>query len=253
MKTYHVSRRRPLAARQVLRWHRRAGLILAAFILLLSVTGIVLNHAQRLGLHEAKIENSWVLDWYGMQPARAPVHFATEKARLLWLEGALFLNGSQIANTQELAGALTLSDILVAATTDEILLLTPEGEIVERLNGASIPPGNISRIANAANGQLIAQTSNGLFGYDESILNFNEVAAQPALRWSEPTPPEAEDLDTAMRAYRGDGLSLYRVILDMHSGRFFTRFGPWVADLTALGLIALTLSGIYYAMKTKTR
>ena len=74
-----------------------------------------------------------------------------------------------------------------------------------------------------------------------------------ATPWSHASAPAPADLEAAYQAYRGEGLSLYRVILDMHSGRFFTRFGPWIADLAALGLVALTLSGIYYAMKTKAR
>jgi hypothetical protein len=228
--------------------------MISAFILILSVTGIALNHAQKLGLYETKVEARWLLDGYGMNPESPPINYTIGSTRLLWLENALFFNGKRIADTSPLKGGARTQAIIIAATAEELILLTPAGEIVERLNGPSIPSGNIQNIALGEGKNLLVKTSAGLFGYDESILDFSLLATvDPEPIWSAPSEPKPDELEIALQYYRGEGLSLYRIILDIHSGRLFTRLGPWMMDIAALGLIALTLSGIYYAMKVKER
>lgn len=48
------------------RWHRRIGIISALFVLLLSVTGIILNHTVSLGLHQSHVKAAWVHELYGL-------------------------------------------------------------------------------------------------------------------------------------------------------------------------------------------
>jgi uncharacterized iron-regulated membrane protein len=42
-----------------------------------------------------------------------------------------------------------------------------------------------------------------------------------------------------------------RVILDLHSGRFFGKLGPWLFDIAALLLILLSLSGAWIWLKRR--
>jgi hypothetical protein len=44
--------------------------------------------------------------------------------------------------------------------------------------------------------------------------------------------------------YRGRGLSVERVIADLHSGRVIGIVGPFVMDVVAVLLIVLSLSGL---------
>lgn len=47
------------------RWHRRIGITAAVFVVILSVTGIILNHNVTLGIDKNFITNEWLLEWYG--------------------------------------------------------------------------------------------------------------------------------------------------------------------------------------------
>lgn len=47
------------------RWHRRIGITAALFVILLSVTGLILNHNTSLGLNKDFITNELLLNWYG--------------------------------------------------------------------------------------------------------------------------------------------------------------------------------------------
>ncbi|MCH2547232.1 MAG: PepSY domain-containing protein [Alphaproteobacteria bacterium] len=50
--------------RIMLKWHARLGGIAALFLLIITLTGIVLNHQEILGIHNSEITATWVLDWY---------------------------------------------------------------------------------------------------------------------------------------------------------------------------------------------
>ena len=48
-------------------------------------------------------------------------------------------------------------------------------------------------------------------------------------------------------AWRGKGLTVERVLLDLHSGRILGKVGPLLMDLVAVFLIVLSLSGLILA------
>ena len=55
--------------RMLLKWHARLGVIASLFILSLTLTGLLLNHQEILGIHGSNITANWVLDhYYGEVP-----------------------------------------------------------------------------------------------------------------------------------------------------------------------------------------
>ncbi|MCK4834867.1 MAG: hypothetical protein KAT12_08810, partial [Gammaproteobacteria bacterium] len=56
-------------------WHRRIGLLALVLIVILSITGIMLNHTERLALDKSYVNNSLLLNWYGIEPEDEPVSF----------------------------------------------------------------------------------------------------------------------------------------------------------------------------------
>lgn len=51
----------------LMRWHRRIGLLAAALVAILAISGIVLNHREALQLDQRAITTEWLLQWYGME------------------------------------------------------------------------------------------------------------------------------------------------------------------------------------------
>ena len=49
-------------------WHRRIGLLGLLLVIILAVTGILLNHTEKFKLDETYINNAWLLNWYGIKP-----------------------------------------------------------------------------------------------------------------------------------------------------------------------------------------
>ncbi|MCF7982624.1 MAG: hypothetical protein K9K86_11625, partial [Pseudomonadales bacterium] len=80
----------------LLRWHRRIALIAAIFVVLLALTGLLINHANELGLDKQQLQGSWVARWYGIKKPEATAFSINHQ----WLAhdgvDSLYLNTSLI-------------------------------------------------------------------------------------------------------------------------------------------------------------
>ena len=74
-------------------WHRRVGLLVALLVAVLAITGLLLNHSDRLGLDRTNIVTGLVVDWYGLTPVEDPVHFRAGNNWVSWIDGAVYANG----------------------------------------------------------------------------------------------------------------------------------------------------------------
>ena len=246
MKNHNSKKLKPL-----LRWHRRIGIVAALGILLVSVTGLLLNHSQTLQLDRIMLNNSWVLNAYDMQPDSAPRSYAAGDTIVSFLENTLYLDGAPVAPARPVLGSVEWNDRIVVATEDRLFLFTSTGELIEALDSASLP-GHLIQVGLNRSQSVLIQTDQGVFQFDQNLMTTEPYAGEG--EWSKAlatTPPDV--LEKILTQYRGQGVSLYRVILDLHSGRILTRIGPWLADLVALAMIALTLTGLYSCFKLKLK
>ena len=141
-----------------LRWHRRIGVAAAAFLLLVAITGILLNHSRMLGLHHIYLDSPWVLSAYQMQ-----------------------LPDGYILNTRQ------VGDHVIVTTKDRLLKLAANQNIRQAVE----------------------------------------------------------------KHYRGDGVSLEKFLLDLHSGQLAGVPGTLLSDLVALALIWLAGTGLYNVWKRR--
>ncbi|MEJ2133243.1 MAG: hypothetical protein P8Y95_16830, partial [Gammaproteobacteria bacterium] len=57
------------------RLHYLIGLLAATFVLILAMTGLLLNHTDALGLHAASVGSSTLRAWYGIEAPEAEAGF----------------------------------------------------------------------------------------------------------------------------------------------------------------------------------
>jgi hypothetical protein len=126
------------------------------------------------------------------------------------------------------------------AFPDLLVLLGPDGEIVERLGIPSLP-GRLERIG-AIGGRIVAATAAGHAVADPDLITWQPTKATP--QWSTPQETPAALRERLFSAERGPGLSAERVLQDVHSGRIFGRWGPWVMDAAAILFVILAVTGI---------
>lgn len=250
-RSHHRHRRFKLRSFYV--WHRYMGVSAAAFVLIIAVTGALLNHTGDLELDSRHVRTNWILDWYGIEAPERLLSYLAGEYRVTLMEDRLYLDRIAIDGTwHELYGAARLGDTVVIGVDNVILLVTPMAEIIERLDGEDGVPAGIRKIGRTADGVLVVQAGSNHYRADNDLVRWTSWQGDPAtVDWSQ-TNPVAPQLKTALQnQYRNEILPLERLVLDLHSGRFFGKVGPWVFDIAALLLILLALSGTLIWLKRK--
>lgn len=249
----HHRRNRRLKLRSFYVWHRYMGISAAAFMLILAVTGILLNHTSDLELDSRHVQSELILDWYGIEAPDSTLAFLAGDRYVTLMEQRLYLNRRQIPGEySQLTGAIQFNDLFVVSVDGSILLLTPYGELIERLDVEDGIPDRIANIGIDASGSVVVKTVRDLHQASADFLRWSRYEGdQSAIRWA-----TASSLDRQLKAalqqrFRGSILPIERVLLDLHSGRFFGRFGPWIFDVAGALLILLSLSGTFIWLKRK--
>jgi len=226
-------------------WHRWIGLLSAAFVILLSVTGLALNHTEELALDSAHVQSPALLDWYGIHAPTEITAFSAGGITVSAVGRRVYADAEQIASIDSpLIGAVYYSDLLVLATADKLLLLTREGELVEEMGAAAGIPANIRSIGITGDKRLVVGTANGFHRADSELLAWQAIA-RPDTHWSEPVTLDPAQLMALQASYRGNGLPVERVILDLHSGRILGPWGVYLMDGAAIVFLLLAFSGIW--------
>ncbi|MCW9004849.1 MAG: PepSY domain-containing protein [Gammaproteobacteria bacterium] len=234
-------------------WHRRLGLIALILMLILCFTGIALNHTESLQLDEQTVESDLLLNWYGLNPENKPVSYQVSDSIISLWDGQLFLNEKIISDSKQmLRGAVFHDNMIVIALDDSIQLFDSNGELIEEID---INMGKITHIGSDNKFVYLKNDRQMIFISDGQILNWTQIN-QTTVHWISQITANDTLLTAMKKSYRGQGLTLERVILDLHSGRLFNQnWGVYLMDASAIIMIWLGLSGtwIWFSRKNKMK
>lgn len=234
---------------RLMRWHRRAGIAAGLLVLLAAVTGVLINHADALGLPQRLLRTEWLLRWYGID---APRLQAAQPLQGRWLSQwgpVVYLDGAplRLPAVQRLVGAVALAPGLwLLADREQALLLDAQGVLVEAL---TYPAGFTARRLGAVGAPAAAviegeDGSRLLADADGAALRPADAGFAPAaVQWAETAPLPAALHSRIETASAGVGVSAERVLLDLHSGRWLGRGGVWLMDAAAVALLFLAGTG----------
>ena len=149
-------------------------------------------------------------------------------------------------------GAIASGDWLIAAGSKELLLLNTEGKLVERIAWQQAGDADINTIGLMPNGAIVVSSMQQSWSSDTDLLNWRQLdASAEKPDWSSSTLAPETIQQAIGQHYRGDNLSLERLLLDAHSGRIFGTIGILVYDLLALAVGFLALSGMLLWLRGK--
>ncbi|MEW6997327.1 PepSY domain-containing protein [Colwelliaceae bacterium BS250] len=233
--------------------HRQLGMALAFFIIFLAITGMLINHGNSLQLDKTKVSLNWLHDHYNIS---APEHFdkyvITPKSDIVvagkqvWLdEQLLFISQDKIIS------AGTWLQFIIVTTENSMQLYNSAGELVDVMDASAGLPQGIQKLA-VQNSQVILHTQNGLYQSNDELYSWQlttnadaTAALYPKNNWFKAIAVTDLENQFYSHQYRSQILTWERVILDIHSGRFFAGIGVLFMDLVAIFLILLSLTGIY--------
>ena len=227
------------------RLHRSLGAGASIFVLFMVLSGLAINHSNGLGLDQRHVSQSFLLDWYGLGKPEKIHSFAVGDDWLSFAGSQLYLNEKPVATISDGVGAVFNGEILIAAGSNELLLLDHDGNLIERIPWVPIGAAPIESIGLYDNTIVSVKSAGQLWQADTQLLNWRQAddsSAGPLWVTSEAAPDDLQEAVTA--SYRGEGPSLERLLLDLHSGRIFGTIGVLVYDLLALALGFLSISGL---------
>ena len=228
------------------RTHRFAGLLGLLLFVLLAVTGLALNHADTLGLAQARVDAPLLLRWYGRQADAIGPGYAVSDQWLSRVGERLYLDAQPLdAEADRLLGAVASGDLSVAAADTGLWLFTADGELVEhQVDGPAL---GLRRIGVDANGRVVVAASGGTQRADRDLLSWSDY--QGTVNWSHARPLPGPLTQVLHQAHDGEGPTWERLLLDLHSGRLFGVPGwlpGWLlADLAGVLMLLLSGSGLW--------
>lgn len=224
------------------RWHRRLGLLASCLVLLIALTGFLLNHADEWGWDKQYLHSSWLLKSYGVE---VPTEFVGQKLFDRWWVLAneqLFLQNEEVARCGDAwKGVVATQHMVIAACEHKIALFTAEGELIEVMN--SMPSSGLRGIGLLSETLLLIQYEGKAFQFDLMSFSVAPVDSKPTTLQTLPPAPKALAKIISSQ-YSVPGLTWERFVQDLHAGRWFGGWGWVLVDLTALFLVMLSLTGV---------
>lgn len=224
--------------------HRSMGAAIALFVLLLSITGILLNHSNDFKLDKHYLTWPWLLKHYGVSNVQADTVYLLDKFVISQFGSEIFVDAKPVTSVQRpLLGGIALDEIMVLATDDALILLNSDGEFIERMGGAAGVPPMIQNIG-LFHGNPVIQTREGMWRSDFMLDKWEEISLQ-GIGWSVPSLMPDSIQNELVNYFHGEGVTVEHFLLDVHNGRILGSLGVWLLDLLGILLTFLSLTGIW--------
>ncbi|MCK5189904.1 MAG: PepSY domain-containing protein [Methylococcales bacterium] len=228
--------------------HRYLGLTSALILLMLAVTGIALNHTDDLKLDSQMIQSKAILDWYGIKSPDNLNSFATNNHWLTQVNQQIYFDNSLLLQNKEpLLGAVETDEFIVTALSNSLLLLSFQGELIEQSQLSAI-----EKIGLDSQQHIVIKAGKEIIFSDDGLLSW-QPHGNENIKWSTATKLPETIARNIKKNFRASILPLERVLLDIHSGRFFGFVGVIIVDISGVLLIILALSGCAIWLKHKLR
>ncbi|MBV1915747.1 MAG: PepSY domain-containing protein [Pseudomonadales bacterium] len=237
--------------RRLIRWHRRTGILLALFLVLLASTGILINHADELHFDQP-VESSLILTWYGVDLPDQVVGIHTANGWFSQLGKGIYWQDVRVAQCDEgtFIGALWLSGQFILGCENELIVLDHKGQTEEVFSSLFGLPVPINGLSKTISDQVLIRVDSGgnrtlIYVFNLDVAQWSAYESEQVQNWPPLIPLPNELKQKLLSNYSGSDISWERVLLDLHSGRLFGQIGRWVMDFVAIAMLVLAISGLW--------
>lgn len=228
------------------RWHRRIGVMASLFVIWMVISGWLLNHTATFDLAHRVVTANVITEHYGLRGELPERAFIADDHWFAVSGDVAILDSKKIDLPIAQPLGMAIGDnLLFVADATRIILLTTDGSLVDNVIA---PLTNIERIGNGCGGVVIANADKTLMTKDGAIWS----ACNDAVQWSRSAALTASQR-TILSLLLHPGISLERLLLDLHSGRFFGAPGPYFVDAIGFALALLASSGLWLFARHRRR
>ena len=227
------------------KWHKKIGIYIAIFVIFLAISGIALNHTEKLKLNTTYVKLDWLLDLYHINPESEPIGYLSSNNWAIQVGERIYFNNKEIIdNARKLIGMTQIQDTYIIAYDGKLIILSNEGELIEFLGGAEGVPAGMKTLGIDSQENIVIESAHGYYQVNLDVLKWNEFDFLEA-KWSTKSEITESLKNDILDQYRGTGLPIERVLLDLHSGRIFGNWGIYFIDLVAFLFIIISITGIW--------
>ncbi|MDD9892059.1 MAG: PepSY-associated TM helix domain-containing protein [Gammaproteobacteria bacterium] len=231
--------RRARLLHSIYTWHRWLGLSVLLWVLVFSISGLLIEASPALQLDRKHIRSALLLDRYGISQPTATSHWTAESLQLdIWDQGASIDGQWLNPSPENVVGITNKLGLIVIASTNQLTLFSLDGELVDTLPS---PNGKVEKLGKQTDGSLVVQADGELYTADDELLNWQRNDSGD-IQWSRQAPANSVQ---APRPAPLHDISYERLLLDIHSGALFGPVGRWLSRLAAVVMILLAVSGFY--------
>lgn len=230
--------------------HKFTGIAVCVFLIHLSITGIFLNHTEDLGLDEKYTASPIILALYNISIPNKAESFLVDNNFISRFGDQVFIESQPVVKSEEpIIGSVFSQQILFIAFQNEMVLLTQEGELIERVTSAAGIPENIEKLG-ASEDIIYLKANNQIWESSDQAQTW--ALTDAAFNdWSREAFMPDEKIKQVESYFSGKGVSLEQFFLDLHNGNIIKNVGKWFLDLIAIFLLLLSISGIWIWLKKR--
>lgn len=230
--------------RTLVSFHKFFGIFSALFVILIAISGILINHTDTLRLSKSQIDQPWLLNWYQIKAPETiqiyqqePIILAANHNQLMIADNLVHLDETDIK------GAASFIGIILAVSEQSLGLFSMQGETLEKQTKSTGLPQQINAIG--IHDGVWLNTTSGTYLSDDDLISWKKANAPNDIPWIQAQTNIAQgNIEYIENAFRAFHLDWEQVLLDLHSGRLFGISGVLFNDFIALILCFLAISGL---------
>jgi hypothetical protein len=234
--------------------HKYLGFAFSLFILHLTVTGILLIYPRTFNIEETYVSNFFILKKYNMDTHKDVYGLSNVEDEVVIIRNNIYVNSQFIDKFSD-----EIINVLYQKKEKKIIILSKSVigiYVFENIDGA-LEIKDIISLENTFKINDLGQNLSGdiiFLKNDSEYYNLNSKyliklanVKDKNIKWSNISKIDKKLAKYYLNIHQGKGVSLTRILTELHNGKFFGSIFTLILFFSSLSLIFLTLSSFIFA------
>lgn len=236
--------------------HKYIGFTFSLFILHLTVTGTLLTYPHTFKIENTYIHNYYILKKYNMDTYKDVRQFENGDDTIIIIKNNVYLDEKFIDKFQEnILGAIynrnnkklyiLTKKVITVYIFEEINEIKEIKDILVIENSYDLNKVGIYQ----TNNEIVFNQNKKYFKIDKGdVMKISEIINDEYnLNWMTISVPSKILAKKYLRLHQGNGVSMTRILTELHNGKFFGSIFTLILFISSLSLVFLTLSSFIFA------
>ena len=234
--------------------HKYLGFAFSLFILHLTVTGILLIYTKTFNIDDTYISNFFILKKYNMDTYKEVKGLVNIEDEVVIIKNNIYLNSKFVDKFSD-----EIINILYQKKENKIFVLSKsniglyffenidnELEIIDIISIENTKKINHLGLSLSGN-KVFLKNDNDYYNLDNNHQLKLVDKIEKNIKWSKTNKINKKLAKYYLNIHQGKGVSLTRILTELHNGKFFGSIFTLILFFSSLSLIFLTLSSFIFA------